>query len=130
MVCFVGEDIWRNLLTVVGEKDADERAQKLMEKGGKVNLQLDELEKNIMGSSSVLASQLTTADVYIFAAFGWFASGFMTKLVNTESLLGGRPKLQAIVDRVGALPAVKKYYSSEAKKKQPMAQVYGQFAKL
>jgi hypothetical protein len=54
----------------------------------------------------------------------------MTKHVNPESLLGGRPKLQAIVDRVGALPQVKAYYSTEAKKKQPMSQVYPMFAKL
>ena len=30
----------------------------------------------------------------------------MTKHVNPESLMAGRPKLQAIVDRVGALPQV------------------------
>ena len=91
---------------------------------------LPEIEANIQGHCSVLASQLTTADVYIFAAFGWWASGFMTKAVSTDSLLTGRPKIQAIIDRVGALPAVKAYYSKAEKKEQPLAHVYGQFAKL
>jgi glutathione S-transferase len=118
-------------IAVVGEKDGDERATKLFAPDGKVTLQLNELEKNIEGTDSVLASgDLTTADVFIFAAFGWFASGFMTKITSVENLLKNRPKLAAIVDRVGAMPEVKAYYSLEAKKAQPMAQVYQQFSKL
>eukprot|EP00747_Dinoflagellata_sp_TGD_P168084 gnl/TRDRNA2_/TRDRNA2_193701_c0_seq1.p1 gnl/TRDRNA2_/TRDRNA2_193701_c0~~gnl/TRDRNA2_/TRDRNA2_193701_c0_seq1.p1 ORF type:complete len:226 (-),score=63.87 gnl/TRDRNA2_/TRDRNA2_193701_c0_seq1:320-997(-) len=128
---FVGEDIWRVLLKVVGEKDADEQGKALMGPNGKVVEMLDELEKQIAGKDSVLATgTLSTADIYIFAAFGWWSSGFMTKHVNTSSLLQGRPKLQAIVDRVGALPQVKAYYSTAAKKAQPMAHVYQQMAKL
>lgn len=132
VLSFVGEDIWRNLLAVVGQKDAEAQATALLApKDGKVKLQLDELEKQIAGPNSVLASgQLTTADVYIFAAFGWWASGFMSKATNTDSLLSGRPKLQAIIDRVGQLPQVRAYYSTEAKKKAPLSHVYPQFAKL
>ena len=37
---------------------------------------------------------------------------------------------QAIVDRVGALPAVKDYYRLPAKQEQPLAHVYAEFAKL
>merc|ERR1712150_31121 len=128
VLSFVGEDMWRALLTVVGEIDAEARAEALLKPEGKVTLMLEELEKNILGSSSVLPEQLSTADVYIFCAFGWWASGFMTKLVTTEALLGGRPKLSAIVDRVGQLPQVRAYYSAEAKKKLPLAHVYQQFS--
>ena len=133
VLSFVGEDIWRDLLTAVAGRtpDAEERAAVLMGEGGKVSLMLDELEKNLSGTGSVLASGvLTTADVYIFAAFGWWSSGFMTEHVNTSSLLDGRPKLAAIIARVGALPAVREYYSTAAKQQQPMAHVYQQFAKL
>merc|ERR1711879_894690 len=125
---FLGEDIWRNLL---GSRSDEAGMATLMGKGGKVAVQLDELEKNIAGKNSVLASGvLSTADIYIFAAFGWFSSGFMTKNVTLTNLLESRPKLQAIVDRVGALPQVKAYYSTEAKKKQPLAHMYQQMAKL
>lgn len=128
ILSFVGEDIWRVLL---GVRSDEEAATAVMAAGGTAAVYLDELEKNIQGTTSVLPSgALSIADVYIFAAFGWWASGFMTKAVSTDSLLTGRPKIQAIIDRVGALPAVKAYYSKAEKKEQPLAHVYGQFAKL
>jgi glutathione S-transferase len=120
-LCFIGEDIWRELLTGIAGRspDADERAAALMEDGGTVDVMLNELEANLGGTDSVLASgALSTADVYIFAAFGWWASGFMTANVNSTSLLAGRPKLSAIIDRVGGLAAVKEYYSRDEKKAQ------------
>ena len=77
---FLGEDIWSELLSVVGKKNAEELAAKSLSPGGKAFLQLNELEKNIEGSNSTLRSgKLSIADVYIFAATGWYASGFMTK---------------------------------------------------
>jgi|EP01049_Picozoa_sp_SAG25_P000623 glutathione S-transferase len=128
VLSFVGEDIWRVLL---GVRNDEAGAAEVMAPEGKAAAYLDELEANIEGTDSVLSSgSLSIADVYIFAAFGWWASGFMTKAVSTASLLSGRPKLQAIIDRVGALPAVRAYYSRTDKKKQPLAHVYGQFAKL
>ena len=100
ILSFVGEDIWRVLLAVRSDEDA---ALETISAGGQAHGYLDELETNIGGSDSVLPSgALSIADTYIFAAFGWWASGFMTEHVNTDSLLGGRPKLQAIVDRVYA----------------------------
>ena len=98
VLSFVGEDIWRVLLGVRSDGTA---ALETISPGGQAHGYLDELEANLGGSNSTLPSGvLSIADVYIFAAFGWWASGFMTKHVNTEALLGGRPKLQAIVDRV------------------------------
>eukprot|EP01052_Picozoa_sp_SAG31_P056871 SAG31_NODE_16524_length_705_cov_1.985149_1_plen_117_part_00 len=92
MLSFVGEDIWRVLLGVRSDEAA---AAEVMAAGGQVCGYLDELEQNIGGRDSVLSSGiLSIADVYIFAAFGWWASGFMTAAVNTSTLLDGRPKLQ------------------------------------
>ena len=100
ILSFVGEDIWRVLLAVRSDEDA---ALETISAGGQAHGYLEELEANIGGSDSVLPSgALSIADTYIFAAFGWWASGFMTEHVNIDTLLGGRPKLQAIVDRVYA----------------------------
>lgn len=110
---FIGEDVWSSLLKVVGEKDAAAMAARLMAPGGKVSTQLDELEKNIGGTNSTLRSgKLCMADIYIYAAAGWFVSGFMSKNVNVEVFFRGRPKLRAIVERVGQLPAIRAYYAS------------------
>jgi glutathione S-transferase len=79
VLSFLGEDIWRSLLKVVGEKDADEQAVALMAKGGKVTLMLNELEQQISGAGSALPSQLSIADVYIFAAFGCVVYCFTPK---------------------------------------------------
>ena len=111
---FLGEDIWSELLSVVGKKNAEELAAKSLSPGGKAFLQLNELEKNIEGSNSTLKSgKLSIADVYIFAATGWYASGFMTKATNVQSLFNGRPKLKAICTRVGQLPAIKAHQHDE-----------------
>lgn len=92
VLSFVGEDIWRVLLGVRTDEAA---AAEVMAVGGQVCGYLDELEQNIAGRDSVLSSGiLSIADIYIFAAFGWWASGFMTGAVNTSTLLDGRPKLQ------------------------------------
>ena len=111
---FLGEDIWSELLGVVGKKNAEELAAKTLSPGGKAYQQLNELEKNIEGSNSTLKSgKLSIADVYIYAATGWYASGFMTKATNVKSLFSGRPKLQAICSRVGQLPAIKAHQEDE-----------------
>ena len=122
---FLGEDIWSVLLRYcVGEKDADVKAAELLAPSGKVSTMLDELERNIEGSDSLLASsKLSTFDVYLFAALGWFASGFMTKNVNVDVLVRGRPKLANIVTRVGRLPEVRAFYA-DPDNKIFMNQVY------
>ena len=63
---FLGEDIWSELLSVVGKKNAEELAAKSLSPGGKAFLQLNELEKNIEGSNSTLRSGNYPLLIYIY----------------------------------------------------------------
>jgi|EP01046_Picozoa_sp_COSAG06_P060930 glutathione S-transferase len=147
-LAFVADDLWRRMapsdlglgwippdkLTSVATDagpEAEAIAEELMAPGGRLHTMLDALESNIGGSDSVLSTgALSTADVLIFTALGWFAAGFMTTKVNPSTLLGGRPKLTALVGRVGALPQVREYYDSAPKRKLIMTHVYREWAKL
>ena len=121
---FLGEDIWMEMLKSVGEKNGEEIAKNTLASGGKAFLQLNELEKNIEGTDSTLKNgNLSVADIYIYAAIGWYSSGFMTKETNAQSLFTGRPKLSAICTRVGALAAVKAH-QTDANNKIAMKQAY------
>ena len=148
VLSFVADDLWRRMqpsdlglgwippdkLTSVAADagtDAETIAQRLMSPGGRLHTMLDELESNIGGYNSVLSSgALSTADLLIFTALGWFGSGFMTTKINPTTLLTGRPKLAAIVRRVGALPRVREYYDSTAKRKLIMTHVYREWARM
>ena len=115
---YLGEDIWGTLIRyLLGEKDAEEIAKKFLAPKGKITLMLDELESNMEGTSSLLSSgKLCTFDVYLFAAIGWFGSGFMTTHLTVERLLENRPRLCEICQRVGNLPAVKEFYADPMNK--------------
>ena len=92
-------------------------AKKFLAPKGKITLMLDELESNMEGTSSLLSSgKLCTFDVYLFAAIGWFGSGFMTTHLTVERLLENRPRLCEICQRVGNLPAVKEFYADPMNK--------------
>eukprot|EP00937_MAST-01D_sp_MAST-1D-sp2_P001316 g1316.t1 len=121
-VCDFIEDIWGPLLQARAAKECGA----FVGAGGQGAAMLDELETRMRGPC-VAGEALTIADVYIFAAVAWWSSGFF-KGVSLESLIGTRPKLRAVCERVGALPKVKAYYAS--KTLQPMEQAYGQLCKL
>jgi glutathione S-transferase len=148
VLSFIADDLWRRMqpsdlglgwippdkLTSVAADagtEAETIAEGLMAPGGRLHTMLNELEGNIAGSNCVLSSgALSTADVLIFTALGWFGSGFMTAKVNPTTLLSGRPKLASIIRRVGALPQVREYYDSAAKRRLIMTHVYRDWARL
>ena len=116
------EDIWGKLL----EARAAKACAALLEPGAEGALMLDQLESSVQGPY-VCGSKASIADVYIFAAFAWWASGFF-KGATVANLVGARPKLQHLIELVGQFERVKHYYA--AKKLHPMERVYGQFCKL
>ena len=117
------EDIWGKLLEARNAK----ACAALLEPGAEGAAMLDQLEASVQGPY-VCGSSASTADVYIFAAFAWWASGFF-KGATVANLVGdGRPKLKQLIEQVGQFERVKQYYA--AKKLQPMERVYGQFCKL
>lgn len=73
---------------------------------GKVLSQLEDVCRH----PYVAGCSVTIADVHLFAAIGWWASGFFSKAVTLESLLMNSPKLRATAQLVGAIPQVNKYY--------------------
>ena len=129
---FLGEDIWGPIVGKILGAPKDQKtgiAQDLIEEGGSVKVQIRMLEDTIVGPFAA-GPALTIADVYIFAAFGWFASGFFTSKFSVETLLSGCPKLTSIVHAVGAIPEIKEYYAKKDFSKEPLSKVYGQFANL
>ena len=121
-VCDFIEDIWGKLL----EAKANKACAALLAGGGEGAAMLDQLEATIHGPY-VGGVYPSIADVYVFAAFAWWASGFF-KGCTVDSLLSARPKLQSIVHSVGQFEKVRQYYA--AKKLQPLEAVYGQFCRL
>jgi len=110
-VCAV-EDIWAQLVGKVlrAEGDKEASAAALLGPKGQIALMLDELEKNIKGPFAVGATP-TVADIYLFAAVGWWTSSFFTTKVNAQTILASRPKLASILASVGKAAAVRDYYS-------------------
>ena len=116
------EDIWGKLL----EARAAKACAGLLEPGAEGATMLDQLESSVQGPY-VCGSNASIADVYIFAAFAWWASGFF-KGATVANLIGARPKLQHLIELVGQFEQVKHRYAT--KKLHPMEGVYGQFCKL
>ena len=54
----------------------------------------------------------STGDVYLFCAFGFWGAGLL-RGVSLERLLGGRPKLASLMEHVGGLPKVRRYYAEK-----------------
>ena len=116
------EDIWGKLL----EARAAKACAALLEPGAEGAMMLDQLESSVQGPY-VCGANASIADVYIFAAFAWWASGFF-KGATVANLVMARPKLQHLIELVGQFEQVKHRYAT--KKLHPMEGVYGQFCKL
>ena len=100
---FLGEDIWSELLSVVGKKNAEELAAKSLSPGGKAFLQLNELEKNIEGSNSTLKMENYPLLMCIYLQH-WMVRKRFPVESNERTIANGRPKLKAICTRVGNSP--------------------------
>lgn len=74
---------------------------------------LDRLEAVVAGPT-VCAGTPTIADVYIFAAFGWWSTGFFGSAVNLDSLVASRPKLAGVLDAAAASRRIRAYYTKTA----------------
>ena len=111
-VCDYIEDIWATLLTI---KKQEAVAAEMIAPGGKAAVMLDRLEAAIKGPF-VLGDQMSVADVYIFAAFGWWGGGYYTSKVNANTLLASRNKLTALIGSVGQSRRIQEYYTNVAPK--------------
>merc|ERR1712032_1565637 len=110
---------------------AASNAEQLLAPGGELSEMLDRLERYVVGPGILPGAQrFTIADVHIFCAFGQWSSGFF-KGVTANALLDGRPKLKALIERVGALPKVRACYAKkDFAKSGAIWKRYGEFAKL
>merc|ERR1719203_2310968 len=108
------EDIWgkfvAGILRASPEKKAD-NAEKLLGAGGDVKLLLDKLEEAVV-APRFIGARMTAADVFIYCAFGQWASGFFQG-VTIEKLIGNRSKLAGVIKGVAGMPKVKEYYAKK-----------------
>ena len=136
-LCDYVEDVWGKLLEARAAKAV---AAALAPSTGGVAAMLDVLEHSLPaagaggvggGGGFAVGSATSTADVFLFAALGWWATPFF-KGSTLDALLAGRPKLRAVAERVGALPAVRAFYAGRDFKapQHQLWAVYGHLAKL
>jgi len=127
----VMEDVRGKLVPTFSIKDqAEKEAARaaLLADDGAVTVLLSRLEANTpeggnMVSYGTLGAAFTVADLWVFFFLNFLRCGFWDGLPVDYLSVEKYPKLNAVVNKFGAIPAINKYYTKMAEAK-PMYKVF------
>ena len=107
--------------TLLGKPYLTEFLNERMKKGqGDLAAMFDNLENNIAVGPYILGERPSCADVFVFAAIGWWGTGMFPGI---ELMVEGRPKLESLIKKVGGWSKIKDYYKRLKDSRKAMPEV-------